>query len=72
MRERTVSKEVRMALRDSVTVLKVELASETWMWNKCQRSKIQAAEISSLEGGCGVNRMDGENNECTQKIWYVQ
>ncbi len=33
------------------------------MCNKCQRSKIQAVEMSYLRGGCGVNRMDGKNNE---------
>ncbi len=32
------------------------------MWNKCQRSKIQAVEMSFLRGGCSVNRMDGECN----------
>ncbi len=42
MRERTVSKEVKKALKDSVIVLTVAYANETWAWNKCQRSKIQA------------------------------
>ncbi len=34
MRERTVSKEVKKALRDSVIVPTVVYASETWVWNK--------------------------------------
>ncbi len=33
------------------------------MWNKCQRSKIQAVEISYLRGRCDVSRMDSESNE---------
>ncbi len=41
----------------------VAYASETWVWNQSQRSKIQAVEISYLRGGCGVNQMDGESNE---------
>ena len=63
MRERRVSKEVKKALRDSIIILTLTCASETWTWNKCQRSKIQAVEMSYLRGGCGVNRMDGESNE---------
>ncbi len=38
-------------------------ASEIWTWNKCQRSRIQALEVSYLRGGCGVSRMDATNNE---------
>ncbi len=45
-----MSKEVKKALRDGIIVL----TSETWMLNKCQRSKIQAVEMSYLRGGCGV------------------
>ncbi len=63
MRERTVSREVKKALRDSIIVPTVAYASETWVWNQSQRSKIQAVEMSYLRGGCGVNRMDGESNE---------
>ncbi len=61
--ERTVSKEVKKALRDSIIVLIVACASETWVWNQSQRSKIQAVETSYLRGECSVNRMDGESNE---------
>ncbi len=43
-RERTVSKEVKKVLRDSIIILPVTCASVTWTWNKCQRSKIQAVE----------------------------
>ncbi len=63
MRERTVSREVKKALRESIIVPTVAYASETWVWNQSQRSKIQAVEMSYLRGGCGVNRMDGESNE---------
>ncbi len=58
MRERTVSREVKKALRDSIIVPTVAYASETWVWNQSQRSKIQAVGMSYLRGGCGVNRMD--------------
>ncbi len=63
MKDRPVSRDVKKALRDSIIVLTVAYASETWLWNQAQRSKIQAVEISYLRGGCGVNRMDGESNE---------
>ncbi len=63
MRERTVSREAKKALRDSIIVPTVAYASETWVWNIFQRSKIQAVEISYLRGGCVVNRMDGKSNE---------
>ncbi len=49
--------------RDSIIVLTVAYASETWAWNQAQRSKIHSVEMSYLRGGCGVNRMDGESNE---------
>ncbi len=63
MRERTVCKEVKKALRDSIIVLTVAYARETWVWNQSQRCKIQGVEISYLRGGCGVNRMDRKSNE---------
>ncbi len=58
-----LSREVKTALRDSIIVLTVAYASETWEWNQSQRSKIQAVEMSYLRGGCDVNRMDDESNE---------
>ncbi len=63
MRERTVSRKVKKTLRDSIIVPTVAHANETWVRNQSQRSKIQAAEMSFLRGGCGVNRMEGESNE---------
>ncbi len=41
MRERTVSREVYKALRDSIIVLTVAYAIETWAWNqsRCLRFK---------------------------------
>ncbi len=41
------------------------------MGKDCQRSKLQAVEMSSLRGECGVNRMDGENNECVYRRFGV-
>ncbi len=45
MKEMTVSRKVNKALRDSIIVPTVAYASETWVWNQSQRSKIQAAEM---------------------------
>ncbi len=59
---RTVNKEVKKALRDSMIVMTVTYASETWTGNKCQRYEIQV-EMSYLKSGCGVNRMGGESYE---------
>ncbi len=59
MRERTASKEVNKALSDSITVPTVAYASETWVWNGCQRSKIQAVGMTYFKGACGVNTMNG-------------
>ncbi len=56
VRERTVSKEVKKALSDSITEA---YASETWVWKGCQRSKIQAVGMTYFKGGCGVNTMNG-------------
>ncbi len=67
MRERTVSRKVKKALRDSIIVPTVAYASETWVWNQSQKSKIQATEMSYLRGRCGVNRMDGESNENVER-----
>ncbi len=49
MREKTVSRKVKKALRDSKIVPTVACASETWVWNQSQRSKIQAVEMSYLD-----------------------
>ncbi len=54
MRERIVSREVKKALRDSIIVLTVGYASETWVWNQSQMSTNQEIEMIYLRGGCGV------------------
>ena len=61
MRERTVSRDVKKGLRDGIIVPTLTYASETWVWNVNQQSRIQAVEMSFLRGACGVNRMDGES-----------
>ena len=63
MKERTVSNDVKKGLRDGIVVPTLTYASETWVWNESQRSRIQAVEMSFLRGACGVGRMDGESNE---------
>ncbi len=51
MRERTVSREVKKALRDSIIVPTVAYASETWVWNQSQRSK-DGTSPEGKEKGC--------------------
>ncbi len=62
-RGREVSMEVKEVLQDTIIVLIVIYATETWMWNKCQRSKIQTVEMNYLKDGCGVNKIDGKSDE---------
>ncbi len=45
MRERTVSREVKKALRDRIIVPTVAYASETWVWNQSQRSKLRFRQL---------------------------
>ncbi len=59
----TVSMEVKKGLRGGTIVPTITYASETWVWNERQRSRIRAVEMSYLRSTCGVWRMDGENNE---------
>ncbi len=63
MKGRTVNMEIKKALHESIIVPTPTYACETWSWNRGQRSRIQAVEISFLRGACGLNRMGGENNE---------
>ena len=63
MKERTVSNDVKKGLRDGIVVPTLTYASETWVWNESQRSRIQAVEMSFLRGACGVRRMNGDSNE---------
>ncbi len=63
MRGRTVSTEVKKGQRDGIIVLTMTYASETWVWNERQRSRIQAVEMSYLRSACVVQRMDGERYE---------
>ena len=42
MRERTVSRDVKKGLRDGIIVPTLTYASETWVWNVNQQSRIQA------------------------------
>ena len=55
--------EVKKGLRDGVIVPMITYASETWAWNECHRSRIQAIEMSYLRAACGVSRLEGESNE---------
>ena len=48
---------------DSIVLATLTYMSETWIWNKSQRYRIQAGETSYLKGVCGVNMMDNESKE---------
>ena len=63
MNGRIVNMEIKEALHDSIIVPTLTYASETWVWNEGQRSRIQAVEMSYLRGACSLSRMDGESNE---------
>ncbi len=52
-------------IRNSVILSTLSYASETWTWNAAQQSRIQAVEMSYIQGACGVSRRDGESNEDT-------
>ncbi len=65
MKGRNVSMEVKRGIRNSVTLLTLSYASETWMWNAAQQSRIQAVEMNYMLGACGVSRWDGKSNEDT-------
>ncbi len=54
--------EIKNALRGSIIVRTLTYGSETWTWNECQRSRIQAVEMSDLRGACGLNTIDDESN----------
>ncbi len=63
MKGRSVSREIKRDLRNTVIVPTLTYASETWAWNESQRSRVQAVEMSYLRSACGVSRMDGVSNE---------
>ncbi len=63
MKGRSLSMEVKRDLRNTVIVLTLTYASETWACNESQRSRVQAVERSYLRSVCGVTRMDGMSDE---------
>ncbi len=63
MKERTVNMEIKKGLHDRIIVPAITYASETWVSNERQRSRIQADEMSYLISACRVRRMDGESKE---------
>ncbi len=65
MKGRNVSIAVKRGIRNSVILSTLSYASETWTWNAAQQSRIQAVEMSYMQGACGVSRRDGESNEDT-------
>ncbi len=62
MKERNVSMKVKRGLRNSILLPTLTYGSETWTWNRAQKSGVRAVEMSYLRGACGVTRWDGGNN----------
>ena len=65
MKGRNMSMAVKWRIRNSVILLTLSYASETWTWNAAQQSQIKAVEMSYLLGACSVSRWDRESNEET-------
>ncbi len=55
--------EVKRALRNSILLPILMYGSETWTWNRGQRLRVRAVEMSYLRGTCGVTRWHAESNE---------
>ncbi len=53
MNDRSVSMEVKRYLKNTIIVPTLTYGSITWAWNKSQRSRVQAVEMSYLESACG-------------------
>ncbi len=53
---------VKRGIRNSVILLTLSYASETWTWKAAQKSQIRAVEMSYMRGACGVSRWDRESN----------
>ncbi len=64
MKDRSVSKEVKRDLRNTVKVQTLTYLSETWAWNESQRSREQVVEMSYLRCVSGVSRKNGVSNDC--------
>ncbi len=52
MNGRSVSIEVKRALKNTVIVPTLIYASKTWAWNESQRSRVHAVEINYLRSEC--------------------
>ncbi len=60
MKGRNVSMAVKRGIRNSVILLTLSYALETWTWNAALKSQIRAVEMSYMQGACGVSRWDRE------------
>ncbi len=49
MKRRSVSMVVKKAIRNSIILLTLSYASETWTWNAAQQSRIRAVEMSYMQ-----------------------
>lgn len=62
MASRTVSKEARLAVHNSVFVPTLMYGSESWVWQKKHASKVNACEMRVLRSICGVTRRERVRN----------
>lgn len=67
MRGRIVNMEVKKGLQDSMIILSLTNARETWMWLEIEESGIQGVAMGCLRVSCGVRRLDAE----MMKEWTV-
>ncbi len=65
MKGRKVNMVLTKGIKNSVILLTLSYALETWTWNAAQQSQIRAVEMSYMQGACGVSRWDGESDEDT-------
>ncbi len=56
-------------LRNTIIVPTLTYASETWLWNESQWSRVQAVEMSYMRSACGVGRMDRMSNESVYELF---
>ncbi len=58
MKARNVSMEVKRGLRNSILLPTLMYGSETWTWNREQKSRVCAVEMRYLRGACEVTRWE--------------
>ncbi|GBP43316.1 hypothetical protein EVAR_31200_1 [Eumeta japonica] len=58
MYSKSVSRQAHLAIHNGVLILTFMYDSKSWVWQKKNESRINAVEVRSLCGVCGVSRKD--------------